>query len=83
MTTDAPNQVMPQPYVDDEFDVFSVKTPRRAVITERPVVRNIIDVTMVGLVGGGPRLAVKAARVMLEDAYTSREPRRSRRRRAA
>jgi hypothetical protein len=81
MTVDAPNQVIPQGDVDigyDEFSgygEFSVKTPRRAVITEQPVVKNIIDVTMVGLVGGGPRLAVKAARVMLEDAYASRDTR--------
>ncbi|HEX4436209.1 MAG TPA: hypothetical protein VH061_05380 [Solirubrobacteraceae bacterium] len=70
---------MPQGDVDIDYDKifgydeFSVKTPRRAVITEQPVVKNIIDVTLVGLVGGGPRLAVKAARVMLEDAYASRD----------
>jgi hypothetical protein len=57
----------------DGYDNFSVKTPKRAIITEQPVVKNIIDVTMVGIVGGGPRLAVKAARVMLEDAYASRD----------
>jgi hypothetical protein len=34
--------------------------------------RGIIDVAMVGLVGGGPRLALRAARVLLEDSYTFR-----------
>jgi hypothetical protein len=31
-----------------------------------------MDVAMVGLVGGGPRLAIRAARVLLEDSYASR-----------
>jgi hypothetical protein len=41
----------------------------RLGISEVPVVRGIIDVTMVGLLGGGPRLAIRAARVMLQDSY--------------
>ena len=73
MTTESPSQVQPYSDLGAEFDVFSVKTPRRAVITEQPVVRNIIDVTMVGLIGGGPRLAARAAGVMIKDAYTSRD----------
>jgi hypothetical protein len=35
-------------------------------------VREIIDLAMVGLMGGGPRLAIRAARVLLEDSYTAR-----------
>jgi hypothetical protein len=32
----------------------------------------IVGVAMVGLLGGSPRLAIRAARVMLEDNYGSR-----------
>ena len=32
----------------------------------------IVGVAMVGLLGGSPRLAVRAARVVLEDSYASR-----------
>jgi hypothetical protein len=32
----------------------------------------IVGVAMVGLLGGSPRLAIRAARVMLEDSYGSR-----------
>lgn len=55
--------------------------PRRTRITQKPVMRGIIDVTMVGLVGGGPRLAMRAARVMLEENYGSRSPEHHGRRR--
>jgi hypothetical protein len=41
-------------------------------LSESPAVRGIIDVAMVGLIGGGPRLAIRAARVVLEDRYGSR-----------
>ncbi|MGD1057055.1 MAG: hypothetical protein ABR992_06520 [Solirubrobacteraceae bacterium] len=34
--------------------------------------RGIVDVTMVGLLGGGPRLAIRAARVFLQDSYAAR-----------
>lgn len=45
---------------------------KRVGVSELPVVRGIVDVTMVGLLGGGPRLAVRAARVMLQDSYAAR-----------
>jgi hypothetical protein len=41
-------------------------------LSELSPVREIIDVAMVGLVGGGPRLAVRAAKVLLADSYASR-----------
>jgi len=44
----------------------------RARLGESGPVREIIDVAMVGLIGGGPRLAIRAARVLLEDSYASR-----------
>jgi len=60
---------------------YAVPGSRLGGISESPVVRGIIDVTMVGLLGGGPRLAIRAARVMLQDNYeprpsVPREPRR-------
>jgi hypothetical protein len=41
-------------------------------VSESTPMRDIIDVAMVGLIGGGPRLAIRAARVLLEDSYSSR-----------
>jgi hypothetical protein len=34
-------------------------------------VHGIVGAAMVGLLGGGPRLAIRAARVVLEDSYGS------------
>ncbi len=55
--------------IDDE-DL--VRPARFGRVSESTAVRGIIDVTMVGLIGGGPRLAIRAARVLLEDSYASR-----------
>jgi hypothetical protein len=41
-------------------------------IPESTAVRDIVDVAMVGLIGGSPRLAMRAARVFLQDSYASR-----------
>ncbi len=53
-------------------DTVSVRPPRFGGVSELPLVRGIVDVTMVGLLGGGPRLAIRAARVLLEDSYAAR-----------
>jgi hypothetical protein len=45
---------------------------RLSRVSESNPIREIIDVAMVGLVGGGPRLAVRAARAFLQDSYASR-----------
>lgn len=74
MTVDGTQQVRTHTPIDFEYNPLE-REPRRVVITERPLVRGIIDITMVGLVGGGPRLAVKAARVMLEEGYSERRAR--------
>lgn len=62
-----------EPDVEPEQE-HAVPSPRLGGISESPVVRGIIDVTMVGLLGGGPRLAIRAARVMLQDNYEPRPP---------
>jgi hypothetical protein len=49
-----------------------VPPSRFGSVAESSPVREIIDVAMVGLIGGGPRLAMRAAKVLLEDSYTSR-----------
>jgi hypothetical protein len=54
------------------LDSATVRPARFAGVTELPVVRDIVDVTMVGLLGGGPRLAIRAARVLLKDSYSTR-----------
>jgi hypothetical protein len=56
---------------NDEEDVV-VRPARFGGVSELPVLRNIVDVTMVGLLGGGPILAIRAARVFLEDSYAAR-----------
>jgi hypothetical protein len=61
--------------VDDE-DL--ARPARFGKVSESTAVRGIIDVTMVGLIGGGPRLAIRAARVLLEDSYTARSTARQR-----
>jgi hypothetical protein len=53
-------------------DTVSVRPARFGGVSELPLVRGIVDVTMVGLLGGGPRLAIRAARVFLEDSYAAR-----------
>lgn len=55
--------------LDDEA---YIRPARFAKVSESTAVRGIIDVTMVGLIGGGPRLAIRAARVLLEDSYAAR-----------
>jgi hypothetical protein len=46
--------------------------PRLGHIPESTAMRDIIDVAMVGLIGGGPRLAMRAARAFLQDSYAFR-----------
>jgi hypothetical protein len=53
-------------------DSTLVRPARFGGVSELPVVRGIVDVTMVGLLGGGPRLAIRAARVFLQDSYAAR-----------
>ena len=71
MTSDVAAQRQLETPVEFEHDPTE-RPPWRTVITERPVVKGIIDVTMVGLVGGSPRLAVRAARLMIEENRGSR-----------
>lgn len=63
-------------YTDDASLSFDdepfIRPARFAKVSESTAVRGIIDVTMVGLIGGGPRLAIRAARVLLEDSYAAR-----------
>jgi hypothetical protein len=53
-------------------DECLVRPARFGSVSESTAVRRIIDVAMVGLIGGGPRLAIRATRVFLEDSYASR-----------
>jgi hypothetical protein len=47
---------------------------RGEVSSESTAVNGIVGAALVGLLGGGPRLAIRAARVVLEDTYGSRVP---------
>jgi hypothetical protein len=63
-----------QAHLDQRFHAREARSVRRRVghVTQSNPMREIIDVAMVGLIGGGPRLAMRAARVLLEDTYASR-----------
>jgi hypothetical protein len=43
-------------------------------VSESTTVQGMVGVAMVGLLGGGPRLAMRAARVVLQDSYGWRHP---------
>ena len=45
---------------------------RSADASELGAANAIVSVAMVGLLGGGPRLAMRAARVVLADSYDAR-----------
>jgi hypothetical protein len=51
---------------------YLVRPARFGALTESTVVRRMIDLAMVSLIGGGPRLAIRATRVFFEDSYASR-----------
>ena len=53
-------------------DGEGVRSTRFAGASESRAANAIVGIAMVGLLGGGPRLAVRAARVVLEDGYGSR-----------
>ncbi len=69
------NASSPSLPLDEEHLIRPARFPK---ISESAAVRGIIDVTMVGLIGGGPRLAIRAARVLLEDSYAARSSERQR-----
>jgi|HubBroStandDraft_4_1064222.scaffolds.fasta_scaffold496999_1 hypothetical protein len=70
MTNKTLNQAAMEGLAADDRVV--VRPARFGGVSELPLVRGIVDVTMVGLLGGGPRLAIRAARVLLEDSYAAR-----------
>ena len=70
MVREKPRQIR----TDRPFRTGEARSVRRRFghVTQSDPMREIIDVAMVGLIGGGPRLAIRAARVLLEDSYASR-----------
>ncbi len=53
-------------------DEYAVRDARLGADSRSAAMNGIVGVAMVGLLGGSPRLAIRAARVMLEDSYGSR-----------
>jgi hypothetical protein len=71
MTTNSPRRR----HADQAFSAGKARSARRRlghISVDSSPMRELIDVAMVGLMGGGPRLAIRAARVLLEDSYASR-----------
>jgi hypothetical protein len=52
--------------------VYAVRDAHLEEASGSAAMNGIVGVAMVGLLGGSPRLAIRAARVMLEDNYSSR-----------
>jgi hypothetical protein len=65
------------PWGRDDGDVRST---RFAASSESRAANAIMGIAMVGLLGGGPRLAMRAARVVLADGYVTRSRAREDRR---
>ena len=65
--TDAKDGTTPQ-------DEYAVRDAHLEEDSGAAAMNGIVGVAMVGLLGGSPRLAIRAARVMLEDNYGSRSP---------
>jgi hypothetical protein len=63
---------------DGGYAELAASTAEREIVAESSTVQGIVGAAMVGLLGGGPRLAIRAARVVLEDSYGSRSPARQR-----
>jgi hypothetical protein len=55
-----------------QYQATSQSTAAQEVPGESTAVQGIVGAAMVGLLGGGPRLAIRAARVVLEESYGSR-----------
>ncbi len=52
-------------------DEYAVRDAHLEEDSGSTAMNGIVGVAMVGLLGGSPRLAIRAARVMLEDSYGS------------
>jgi hypothetical protein len=62
-------------YVSDSTtpqDEYAVRDAHLEEDSGSTAMNGIVGVAMVGLLGGSPRLAIRAARVLLEDNYGSR-----------
>jgi hypothetical protein len=61
--------------LDDGHGAVDQVAPDSAVsggVGESTAVQGMVGAAMVGLLGGGPRLAIRAARVVLAEGYSSR-----------
>jgi hypothetical protein len=56
----------------DQNATRSPRNPRFKAVSESTAVNPILGVAMVGILGKSPRLAMRAARVLLADSYASR-----------
>jgi hypothetical protein len=57
---------------DVQYHGASDLTAAQGVAGESTAVQGMVGAAMVGLLGGGPRLAIRAARVVLAEGYSSR-----------
>jgi hypothetical protein len=58
--------------IDRGDEATSDSTAAQVVAGESTAVQGMVGAAMVGLLGGGPRLAIRAARVVLAEGYGSR-----------
>jgi hypothetical protein len=55
-----------------QYQAASDSTAAQGTAIESTAVQGMVGAAMVGLLGGGPRLAMRAARVVLAEGYSSR-----------
>jgi hypothetical protein len=80
MTTASPLRTHPRSSIPPSRDE-NITRSRFGRVSESEAVEGIVGVAMVGLLEKDPRLAMRAARVLLADSYRSRQSMRRARRR--
>jgi hypothetical protein len=72
MTTDSSVSTCSRRHSRPDRNDDVVRSIRFGGVSESTAVHGILGAAMVSLLGGGPRLAIRAAGVVLQDSYRSR-----------
>jgi hypothetical protein len=72
MSTDSSVPIHSEPDGVPDYEDELVREARAGDVSEAGAMHGMVGAAMVGLLGGGPRLAFRAARVVLADSYGSR-----------
>jgi len=72
MSTDSSVPIESKSHVGTNYEDELVREARSGDVSEATAVHDMVGAATVGLLGGGSRLAFRAARVVLADSYGSR-----------